>query len=201
MIDGVAPRSGDRVLDVASGTGMVAFALAERGCRVIGLDQSEDMLGMARAKLVATPELRERVEFVAGQAEWLPFADAEFDALTFTYLLRYVDDVAATMAELARVVPPGGPIGMLEFGVPSQPVLRMLWRAHTRLGLPLLGRLVSPAWLQVGRFLGPSIEEFHAREPDLPGRWRAAGIERIEVRQMSFGAGLVMWGIRAGGPA
>jgi demethylmenaquinone methyltransferase/2-methoxy-6-polyprenyl-1,4-benzoquinol methylase len=197
MVDAVHPGPGQRVLDVATGTGMVAFAVAARGCQVVGLDQSEDMLGRARAKLAAAPGLAQRVEFVAGQAEQLPFADGQFDALTFTYLLRYVDDVAATLAELARVVRPGGRIGMVEFGVPSQPVLRGLWRWYTRLGLPLVGRLVSPAWLEVGRFLGPNIDEFFAREPDLAGRWRAAGIEHVQARAMSFGAGLVMWGVRA----
>lgn len=197
MIEAVQPGPGLRVLDVATGTGMVAFGLARLGCQVVGLDQSEDMLGGARAKLAAAPEFHGRVEFVRGQAEQLPFPDGEFDALTFTYLLRYVDDVPATMAELARVVRPGGRIGMVEFAVPVHPLLRTLWRAHTRFGLPLLGRLVSPAWLEVGRFLGPSIEEFHQREPDLPDRWKAAGIERVQARRMSFGAGLVMSGVRA----
>ena len=99
------------------------------------------------------------------------------------------------MAELARVVKPGGRIGMVEFGVPSAP-LRALWRAYTRAGLPLIGRLVSPAWLEVGRFLGPSIESFYAAFPDLAALWSAAGIGAVGVRRMSFGAGLVMWGVR-----
>ena len=94
------------------------------------------------------------MEFTLGQAERLPFADGEFDALTFTYLLRYVDDVAATLAELARVVRPGGRVGMVEFGVPSQPVLRALWRVHTRFGLPVIGRLVSPAVARGGPLPG-----------------------------------------------
>jgi demethylmenaquinone methyltransferase / 2-methoxy-6-polyprenyl-1,4-benzoquinol methylase len=199
MIDAVGPEPGQRILDVATGTGMVAFALASRGARVIGLDQSEEMLAGARAKLARAPGLASRVEFRIGQAEQLPFEDGEFDALTFTYLLRYVDDVGATMAELARVVRPGGRIGMVEFGVPSALVLRVLWRGHTRFGLPLLGRLVSPAWLEVGRFLGPSIEEFHAREANLLGRWQAAGIDQVKARAISFGAGLVMWGVRGAG--
>jgi demethylmenaquinone methyltransferase/2-methoxy-6-polyprenyl-1,4-benzoquinol methylase len=136
------------------------------------------------------------VRLVRGEAERLPFADAEFDALTFTYLLRYVDDRAATMRELARVVRPGGRIGMVEFGVPQAAVLRALWRVHTRVGLPLVGRLVSPAWRDVGRFLGPNIEQLHAREPDLPALWRTAGIGDVHQLRMSFGAGLVMWGVR-----
>jgi hypothetical protein len=87
---------------------------------------------------------------------------------------------------------------MVEFGVPRAGPLRAAWRVHTRVGLPLLGRFVSPAWVRVGRFLGPNIEEFHAREGDLFGLWSRAGIRDVRLRRMSFGAGLVMWGVRDG---
>ena len=190
MIDAVDPRPGQRILDVATGTGMVAAALARRGAHVTGLDQSDAMLDAARARHGFD------VEFIRGEAERLPFDDASFDALTFTYLLRYVDDPARTMRELARVVAPGGRIGMVEFGLPPAGPLRAGWRLHTRAGLPLIGRLTSPAWYEVGRFLGPNIERFHAEMPDLPGLWRAAGIGDVHARSMSFGAGLVMWGAR-----
>src|SRR5262249_47824762 len=105
-------------------------------------------------------------------------------------------DRHATMRELARVVRPGGRIGMVEFAVPENGTLRGLWRAHTRAGLPLLGRLVSPAWLEVGRFLGPSIEQLYRQDPDVAVLWRAAGIGEVCERRMSFGAGLVMWGVK-----
>lgn len=202
LVAGIDPSPGDRVLDVATGTGLVASELVRRGgCEVIGLDQSEDMLIGARMRLAAEPAIADHVTFVRGEAERLPFSDGEFDALTFTYLLRYVDDRAATMRELARVVRPGGRIGMVEFGVPDVAPLRAMWRVHTRVGLPLLGRLVSRAWFDVGRFLGPNIEEFHAREPDISALWRAAGIGSVRERHMSFGAGLVMWGVRDGDDA
>lgn len=198
LIDQVNPLPGQRVLDVATGTGLVAFALARRGCEVVGLDQSQDMLGVARRHLSERPELARRVTFVQGEAEKLPFADGEFDALTFTYLLRYVDDRAATMRELARVVKPRARIGMVEFGVPESPPLRAAWRLHTRAGLPIIGRAVSPAWFEVGRFLGPNIEELYAKEPDLVGLWTRSGIDDVQQRRLSFGAGLVMWGVRSG---
>src|SRR5690349_17505936 len=150
LIDAIDPRPGQRILDVATGTGLVAFGLAERGAEVVGLDQSDQMLAGARRRLATRPDLAERISLVPGEAEQLPFADGEFDALSFTYLLRYVDDRAETMRELARVVKPGGRIGMVEFAVPRSPVLRVLWRVHTRVGLPLLGRLVSSAWFEVG---------------------------------------------------
>ena len=198
LVDEIDPRPGMRILDVATGTGMVAFGLAARGAEVVGLDQSEEMLAAARARLARTPELASRLTFLLGEAEALPFADGEFDALSFTYLLRYVDDRAATMRELARVVAPGGRIGMIEFGVPGDPLLRGLWRAHTRVGLPLLGRAVSPAWYDVGRFLGPNIEQLHETEPDLPTLWREAGIAQVTQRNMSFGAGVVIAGVSHG---
>lgn len=189
----------DRVLDVATGTGMVAAALARRyGCRVVGLDQSPEMLGQAAAKLRASPELAARVELVRGQAESLPFADREFDHLTFTYLLRYVADPAATLGELARVVKPGGRVASLEFMLPPNPVARALWRVYGRFGLPAFGRLISRDWYAVGRFLEPSISDLYRRLPlerqlEL---WRAAGIESVQARVMSLGGGVVIWGRR-----
>jgi demethylmenaquinone methyltransferase/2-methoxy-6-polyprenyl-1,4-benzoquinol methylase len=196
LVDAVAPEPGLRILDVATGTGMVAFALAARGAEVVGLDQSEEMLDIARVRLQRTPQLANRLSFVLGEAEALPFADGEFDALSFTYLLRYVDDPAATMRELARVVKAGGRIGMVEFGVPGDPALRRLWRIHTRAGLPLLGRAVSRAWYDVGRFLGPNIEQFHAAQPDLPALWHGAGIAEATQHDLSFGAGILVTGVR-----
>jgi demethylmenaquinone methyltransferase / 2-methoxy-6-polyprenyl-1,4-benzoquinol methylase len=195
----VDPQPGQRILDVATGTGLVTEALARRcECEIVALDQSGPMLAAARTRLDRHPELAARVTLIQGEAERLPFDDHEFDALTFTYLLRYVDDRAATMRELARVVKPGGRIGMVEFGVPPRPRLRALWRVQTRVALPLLGRVVSPSWEEVGRFLGPNIEKLYADEPNLTGLWTDAGIADVALRRMSFGAGVVMSGVRNG---
>jgi demethylmenaquinone methyltransferase / 2-methoxy-6-polyprenyl-1,4-benzoquinol methylase len=199
LISAIDPQPGQRVLDVATGTGLVAFELAQRGrCEVVGVDQSDDMLSVASRVTAMRAGPATRVSFSHAEAERLPFADAEFDALTFTYLLRYVDDPAATMRELTRVVKPGGRIGMVEFGVPPFAPARACWRLYTRVGLPSLGHLAGPAWVDVGRFLGPSIEQFHARIPDLEELWARAGIRDVRSRRMSFGAGLVMWGSRDG---
>ncbi len=201
LVAAVAPTPADRVLDVATGTGLVAAELVRRsGCTVVGVDQSPAMLARAQARLDADPQLAARCTLVRAQAEALPFSDGEFDALTFTYLLRYVDDPSTTLRELARVVRPGGRIAMLEFGVPRAPVARALWRLHTRLGLVVIGGLVSSAWVAVARFLGPSIEELHARvsRDELLGIWRVAGIAAPQARELSFGAGLIVWGTRDG---
>ncbi len=195
-VEAVAANREDRVLDVACGTGLVARALVDRwGARVVGLDQSASMLGRARAKLAADPRLAARVTLVEGEAEHLPFADREFDHLTFTYLLRYVDDPAATLRELARVVKPGGRVSSLEFCLPTGAWL-WAWRLYTRVGLPTLGRLASRSWFEAGRFLGPSIEGFYRAYPlsHQLALWEAAGIERVEARRMSLGGGVVIWG-------
>jgi demethylmenaquinone methyltransferase/2-methoxy-6-polyprenyl-1,4-benzoquinol methylase len=197
MVAAVDVEPDARVLDVATGPGLVARALKRRyGCRVVGLDQSEDMLSRALPLVGSVYE-----DVVRGEAERLPFEDGSFDALTFTYLLRYVDDPATTMRELARVVRPGGRVAMLEFFVPPRPVLYPAWWLYTRLGLPALGRLVSRDWFEVGRFLGPSIDGFWRRHPlpEVVEMWRDAGIESVEVRKMSLGGGVVMWGMKNGG--
>src|SRR3954462_12082302 len=166
MVEAVDARPADRVLDVATGTGLVARALVRRyGCTVVGLDQSAAMLARARTQTVGDPALGGRVPFVRGEAERLPFADGEFDHLTFTYLLRYVDDPGATLRELARVVRPGGRVASLEFGEPQSEPWHGLWTIYTRFGLPALGRLVSPEWRETGSFLARSIPEFYARHP------------------------------------
>jgi demethylmenaquinone methyltransferase / 2-methoxy-6-polyprenyl-1,4-benzoquinol methylase len=203
MVAAVGAARDQRVLDVATGTGLVARALVERyGCRVVGLDQSEEMLAAARRRLEPVPALAQRVELVRGEAESLPFADGQFDHLTFTYLLRYVDDPGATLAELARVVRPGGRIACLEFAVPEPPLWRPLWRAYTRAVLPALGFVLGGRrWWQVGRFLGPSIEALYRRWPLERQRelWLEAGIGAVTVRRMSLGGGVVIWGTRDGG--
>jgi demethylmenaquinone methyltransferase/2-methoxy-6-polyprenyl-1,4-benzoquinol methylase len=178
------------VLDVATGTGLVARELVRRhGCRVVGVDQSAGMLAEARRRLNG------RVELVEASADELPFAEAEFDALTFTYLLRYVDDPAATLRELARTVRAGGTIAGLEFGVPRGPA-RALWELYVRAGLPAAGAVVGHGWREAGSFLGGSIREFNARWPQerLHEAWRAAGVGDVQSRRLSFGGGVVTWG-------
>jgi demethylmenaquinone methyltransferase / 2-methoxy-6-polyprenyl-1,4-benzoquinol methylase len=192
------PADAGHVLDVATGTAAVALELARAAPArsVVGVDQSPEMLAAGRAR-VARAGLGERIELREARAESLPFAEGEFDALTFTYLLRYVEDPAAALRELVRVVRPGGTIAMLEFGVPCG-VWRALWELYVRVGLPLAGAAVSPAWRDVGRFLGPSIRGFYERLPLLAllELWRVAGVAEPRCRRLSLGGGVVVWGTR-----
>jgi demethylmenaquinone methyltransferase/2-methoxy-6-polyprenyl-1,4-benzoquinol methylase len=204
----LAPAPDEHVLDVATGTGLVAAELLRRGgCSVVGIDQSAEMLSAARARFAARAPSDSSgrqdgiasVELIEAEAERLPFADRSFDALTFTYLLRYVDDPRATMCELARVLRPGGRIASLEFGVPPWPPARAAWRAYTTIGLPALARVASPQWEEVGRFLGPSITTFYERHPleRILAYWHDAGLHEVRVRRMSLGAGVLMFARRA----
>lgn len=191
---------GSHVLDVASGTAGVAISLVRRrGARVIGLDQNLPMLLRGKAAVRAAGA-SQQISLVLGKGERLPFADESFDALTFTYLLRYVDDPAATLRELARVVRPGGKIACVEFAVPRNPLWRAGWWAYTRLVLPLIGRAISRAWYRVGRFLGGSVSDFYRRYPlsEQIRMWRAAGLRYVGFRRMSLGVGIVIWAVKDG---
>ena len=191
-----------RVLDVATGTAGLALRVVEgTGAQVVGVDLTEGMLRRGAANVAAAGAIG-RVQLVIARAEQLPFPDACFDGLTFSYLLRYVADPAATLAELGRVVRAGGPMASLEFHVPPNPFWRGWWWSYTRLLLPAAGLLAGGReWYRVGRFLGPSITRHYRRYPLAwtVRAWEDAGMTGVGWRLMSLGGGLVMWGRRGRG--
>jgi demethylmenaquinone methyltransferase / 2-methoxy-6-polyprenyl-1,4-benzoquinol methylase len=196
MVDQVVPARPARILDVAAGTAGVTIQLAGRtSAYVVGIDLTEAMLRQGQGN-VAAADLADRIALTTGRAEQLPFADATFDALTFTYLLRYVSDPAATLRELVRVLRPGAPMANLEFLVPHNAFWHSCWWLYTRVGLPAAGRLANREWYEVGRFLGPNISTYYREHPlaETVALWRDAGIADVTVREMSLGGGLVMWG-------
>jgi demethylmenaquinone methyltransferase/2-methoxy-6-polyprenyl-1,4-benzoquinol methylase len=197
VVDRVAAARPQRVLDVATGPAGIALAVAARtGAQVVGVDLNEPML-RAGAANVQRAGRRGQMGLAVANAGQLPFADASFDAVIFSYLLRYVDDPAATVAELARCLRPGGAMASLEFYVPPNPVWHASWQLYTRAVLPVLGGLTGgPAWMRVGQFLGPSISGHYQQHPldDHLAAWKTAGMEDVDVRLMSLGGGLVMSG-------
>lgn len=180
MIDGLNLPAGSNVLDVAAGTGSISRGLEQSGHEVIAADLSLAMLAQH------TGSWR-----VLARGERLPFRSNHFDAVTFGYLLRYVRDPVACLRELARVLKPGGAVGMVEFGLPGGWYLP--WRVYAGGLLPLAGRLIDPGWHEVGKFLRASIEDFHQRHPDLQAVFRDAGLVDVRSRRLSLGGGLAMW--------
>ncbi|MFQ6019786.1 MAG: class I SAM-dependent methyltransferase [Dehalococcoidia bacterium] len=184
-----------RVLDMATGTGAIALRLARRpSLRVIGADVTRPMLQQAQSR-AGHDGVRPRLDWIECSAEAAPFASASFDAVIFSYLLRYVSDVPATFAELARVLKPGGTLLSLEFAVPKG-IAFPPWRLYTALVLPAGGALLSPDWLRVGAFLGESIRSFYREWPEdrLVELWRRSGFPDVRAERLSLGGALVVWG-------
>lgn len=181
MVKGLSLAPGRKVLDVAAGTGSISRRLQSMGHHVTAVDLSGEMLG-----------LHPGPDRVQARAEMLPFAAGTFDGLTFGYLLRYVEDPVACLTELARVIKPGGSLGMVEFGLPGG-IWKGPWAIYAGAILPTVGRIISSGWYEVGRFLRGSIEDFHTRYPDPASLWHQAGLLDVEVRRMSLGGGLVIW--------
>ena len=201
VVDRIAAAAPRRVLDVATGPAGIALAVAERtGAQVVGVDLNEPMLreGVSNVRKASRGA---QIGLAVASAYRLPFGDASFDAVMFSYLLRYVDDPGATVAELARCVRPGGVLASLDFYVPPNPVWHASWQLYTRAVLPVLGGLTGgPAWLRVGQFLGPSISRHYQQHPlaEHLAAWRDAGIDDVDVQLMSVGGGLVMSGRKRG---
>jgi demethylmenaquinone methyltransferase / 2-methoxy-6-polyprenyl-1,4-benzoquinol methylase len=197
LVRHVARSKPGRILDVATGTAGVAIALARAtNAQIVGVDISDAMLERGRRR-VQDAGLDRRIHLEHARAEQLPFPDSSFDAVSFTYLLRYVADPAATLVELARVLRPAGSMASLDFFVPPNPLWRASWRLYTRLLMPSAGFvLAGAAWWRTGRFLGPNIEDFYGRWPThrIFQAWDDAGMVDVEHRVTSLGGGLVMWG-------
>ena len=191
-------QSPARVLDMASGTGAVAFRLAQRrGFQVVAADITRPMLLQAQAR-AARDGHSPPIDLIECTAEAIPFPDATFDAVIFTYLLRYVSDVPATLRELTRVVRPGGMMLSQDFAVPRG-VFYPLWRVHTDLVLRLGGALISPGWRRAGAFLGGSIRGFYQRWPEerILQLWRECGFADARAERLSLGGAVIMWGTKA----
>ena len=187
-----------RVLDMATGTGAVALQIARRpDVRVIAADITRPMLLQAQARATRGGHLP-AIDLIECTAEAIPFPDGAFDAVIFTYLLRYVSDVPATLRELARVLRPGGMMLSQDFAVPRG-VFYPLWRLHTDLVLRLGGAVISPGWRRAGAFLGTSIRDFYRRWPEerILQVWRECGFRDVQAKRLSLGGAVIMWGTKA----
>jgi demethylmenaquinone methyltransferase / 2-methoxy-6-polyprenyl-1,4-benzoquinol methylase len=175
----------DRVLDVATGTGDLAIAIARAGARqVVGVDIAEEMLQVGRLKLEA-PDLAGRVTLESGDAENLPFGDNEFDAASVAFGVRNFENLSAGLREMARVLRPGGRLLILEFSKPTVFPVKQVYGFYSRNILPRIGE-----WLSgdsgAYRYLPDSIAVFPDGE-DFLAKLREAGFDSVSQKRLTFG--------------
>jgi demethylmenaquinone methyltransferase/2-methoxy-6-polyprenyl-1,4-benzoquinol methylase len=198
LVSRLGDLNGKVVLDMSTGTGLVAAHITQRWkAQVVGVDVSPRMLREAQQSLSQKGMVGD-ISLVLGRAESPPFAQGAFDAVIFTYLLRYVEDVPSVISQLAGLVKPGGAMASLEFAVPRPIWFKAPWLAYTHLAMPISMRLISPSWSRVGRFLGPSIRRLYRQYPQEQqlALWRQSGIRDVKAKSLSLGAALVTWGTK-----
>lgn len=182
MTRAVQPRKGMHVLDLAAGTGTSSAAIAKHGAHVTAADFSEGMLRVGRDRHADNP----LIDFVWADATELPFDDDRFDAATISFGLRNVNDPRRAIAEMRRVVRPGGRVVICEFSTPPAALVRAPYQSYSRHVLPRVAGLVNRQAQEAYRYLNESIEAW----PDQLelARWmRGAGLERVAYRNLTFG--------------
>lgn len=176
--DAVDPQSGQKILDLAAGTGASSVAFAKPGVKVIAGDFSEGMLAVGRKR---HPE----IEFVFADATKLPFKDAEFDAVTISFGLRNVENVKKALSEMHRVTKPGGRIVICEFSKVTNPVLRPFYNFYLNRVLPAFSRIASKT-PEAYSYLSESIVAWPSQQ-ELGDKVVAAGYEDVAYRNLTFG--------------
>lgn len=182
-----------RALDLATGTGDLALLLAKHAGAVVGLDPSERMLAIAEQK-IGEAGLAERVSLVVGDAQKLPHDDASFDAVSMAFGIRNVPDRAAALAEIHRVLEPGGRVAILELSEPRSGLFGAPVRLYVRQIVPLVGAILSGA--SEYRYLQRSIRAFPA-PAEFQTMMTEAGFVDTAARKLTFGACVLFTGVRS----
>ncbi|HET6563512.1 MAG TPA: demethylmenaquinone methyltransferase [Marmoricola sp.] len=178
VVEAVAPRPGERVLDLAAGTGTSSEPFAAAGALVVPCDFSQGMLRFGK-------EARPRLDFVAGDATRLPFADDSFDAVTISFGLRNIVDPDAGLREMLRVTRPGGRLVVCEFSSPTWAPFRTVYLEYLMKGLPAVARAVSSN-PEAYVYLAESIRAW-PDQPGLAARIESAGWNGCRWRNLSGG--------------
>ncbi|MCA0346024.1 MAG: class I SAM-dependent methyltransferase [Actinobacteria bacterium] len=178
----IAPRKGMRVLDLAAGTGTSSAAIAKHGAHVVAADFSEGMLAEGRKRHAGN----DLIEFVFADATALPFEDNSFDAATISYGLRNVHQPRKALAEMLRVVKPGGRIVIAEFSTPPSQAIRVPYGLYGRHVLPRVAGLMNREAAEAYRYLNESIEQWPTQD-ELAAWMREAGFERVAYRNLTLG--------------
>lgn len=178
----IAPRKGMRVLDLAAGTGTSSAAIAKHGAQVVAADFSEGMLAEGRKRHAGN----DLIEFVFADATALPFEDDSFDAATISYGLRNVNDPRKALAEMLRVVKPGGRVVIAEFSTPPSQAVRVPYGLYGRYVLPRVAGLINREAAEAYRYLNESIEQWPTQK-ELAAWMREVGFERVAYRNLTLG--------------
>ena len=186
LVDRLAPRDGQRVLDVAGGTGDIALRVLARapGAALTVCDINESMLRRGRDRAIDAGILA-GIDWVCGNAEALPLADGGVDAYTIAFGLRNVTEIEAALAEARRVLRPGGRFLCLEFSRVEAPLLDRLYDIYSFTVLPLLGQVVAGD-REAYQYLVESIRRFPP-QPELARLMEAAGFEQVSYRNLTGG--------------
>lgn len=187
VVSAVAPKPGERVLDLAAGTGTSSLPFRDAGAFVVPCDFSLGMLAVGRRRLPVLP-------FVAGDALHLPFADAAFDAVTISFGLRNLVDYEAGLAEMLRVVRPGGRLVVCEFSHPVWSPFRTVYTEYLMKALPAVARAVASN-PEAYEYLADSIRAW-PQQGELARKMQAAGWQSVQWRDLTGGIVAVHRGTR-----
>lgn len=190
------PRAG-AMLDCCTGTGDLALAYAAKaapGVRIVASDFCRPMLDRGAEKSAAAGRA---VEWIEADAMALPFETAEFDLVTVAFGLRNIADTARGLAEMARVLKPGGRLAILEFSLPTSRLVRGFYLWYFRRVLPWVGNTVAPNASDAYTYLNKSVEEFPSGER-LAALVRQAGFDKVEQVPLTFGIATLSIATRSG---
>jgi demethylmenaquinone methyltransferase / 2-methoxy-6-polyprenyl-1,4-benzoquinol methylase len=190
------PKPGTRALDVCCGTGDIAFALAEKGAEVVGLDFTEGMLARAEQRRAGLPADRDKnaVRFMQGDAERLPFPDNSFDIVTMGYGLRNLKSWETGLREMFRVARPGGRVVALEFGKPEQCLWRAIYLGYLKLFVPILGKAACGD-AQAYAYILESLREYPGQNA-IAEKMRECGMKNVQILNLVGGAMSINYGER-----
>ncbi|SNT03122.1 bifunctional demethylmenaquinone methyltransferase/2-methoxy-6-polyprenyl-1,4-benzoquinol methylase UbiE [Tropicimonas sediminicola] len=186
MMDWLAPRDGQRLLDVAGGTGDIAFRFLKRapGASAVVCDMTADMLEEGRKRAEAE-RLADQLDWIVGDAMDLPFEDASFDVVTNSFGTRNVTRIEDALAEAYRVLKPGGRLMTLEFSQLPNPALQWAYDRYSYNVIPPMGQIVAND-RDSYQYLVESIRKFPNQER-FAEMIRDAGFEQVKYRNMSMG--------------
>ena len=190
-------REGSRILDVATGTGDVAIEIAKTtpsSVRITGADFSKEMIELGKEKVMASP-YAERIDFQVAPCEALPFPDNTFDSITIAFGIRNVVDRQLGLAEMRRVLRPGGRMIILEFSTPRSSLLRWFYYFYFRRLLPIIGGLFSR--YNAYKYLPDSVLEFPTIE-EFSSMIAETGFQNIRTRELTFGIASIYVGEKTG---